>query len=682
MPTVEQATLDFETDKAKKAQNTEGVINYTVWSDVFSCPDCAGDIIFWDVAVDHEAGAVRDAFHCPNCQAQHTKKSVDRKWFSRFDSALGEAVRQTKTVPVLINYTANKKRWNKKPDQEDLELIQKIENTEGVAWFPTDALPDGYNTQQPIRSNGITHLHHFYTKRNLLVISSTWQKFSESKLPMWGLTAAMRNLSKMAKLGIGNYFSGEGGAINAGLLGTLYVPSFSVESSVLETYETRLSKLARLNVEISKYAQHPIINQIASATNSTIPSNSIDYIFTDPPVGANIMYSELNFLWESWLKVKTDNRTEAIENKVQGKGFGDYAELMRQSFAEYYRILKPSKWMTVEFSNTNAAIWNGIQTALQQAGFIVANVAALDKKQGSFKAVTTPTAVKQDLVISCYKPSAAFLAQMSADTEGSLPTVRVWDFIREHLKHLPVHLRKDDSTTEVVERKAKILYDRLVAFYIMRGQHVPIDASDFQTGLKSRFREDHDMYFDDEQWAMYEAKRAAHPNFIQLSLFEKIETEEEAVLWLKDKLTREPLEIGDLQNDYKKLTTESQAKKGQKKLPELQTVLKDYFIETDDKWRIPDPTNAADIQQKRKDRLLKDFRRYIEEATGSKRLKDVRIEVLRVGFMDCFERQAWETMLKVGGKIPEDLLYEDERLYNFYQTAESRFKAQPKATLF
>ena len=59
--------------------------------------------------------------------------------------------------------------------------------------------------------------------------------------------------------------------------------------------------------------------------------------------------------------------------------------------------------MTVEFSNTKSSIWNSIQTALTDSGFIIANISALDKKQGSFKAVTTPTAVKQDLVISAYK---------------------------------------------------------------------------------------------------------------------------------------------------------------------------------------------------------------------------------------------------------------------------------------
>ncbi len=49
-------------------------------------------------------------------------------------------------------------------------------------------------------------------------------------------------------------------------------------------------------------------------------------------------------------------------------------------------FLNQNKWMTVEFSNTSAAVWNGIQTGLQIAGFVIANVAGLDKKQGRFKA--------------------------------------------------------------------------------------------------------------------------------------------------------------------------------------------------------------------------------------------------------------------------------------------------------
>lgn len=76
---------------------------------------------------------------------------------------------------------------------------------------------------------------------------------------------------------------------------------------------------------------------------------------------------------------------EAIVNKTQKKSLLEYQELMTECFKENHRVLKPGKWMTVEFSNTSAAVWNGIQTALQKAGFIIANVAAIDKKQGGIQ---------------------------------------------------------------------------------------------------------------------------------------------------------------------------------------------------------------------------------------------------------------------------------------------------------
>ena len=94
--------------------------------------------------------------------------------------------------------------------------------------------------------------------------------------------------------------------------------------------------------------------QVASSNSlSNIGNNSIDYIFTDPPFGANIMYSELNSISESWLKIWSNNKEEAIENKHQNKTTSDYQSIMASCFKEFYRLLKPGKWMTVEFSNTS-----------------------------------------------------------------------------------------------------------------------------------------------------------------------------------------------------------------------------------------------------------------------------------------------------------------------------------------
>ena len=82
-----------------------GKINYTVWSDVFVCPECAGEVVFYEDAVNKEAGKVLSKFPCPHCQAELTKRNMERAWATKYDSALKETINQTKQVPVLINYT-------------------------------------------------------------------------------------------------------------------------------------------------------------------------------------------------------------------------------------------------------------------------------------------------------------------------------------------------------------------------------------------------------------------------------------------------------------------------------------------------------------------------------------------------------------------------------------------------
>jgi hypothetical protein len=77
---------------------------------------------------------------------------------------------------------------------------------------------------------------------------------------------------------------------------------------------------------------------------------------------------------------------------------------MQKCFEEYYRVLKPGRWMTVVFHNSRNAVWNAVQEAMLTAGFVVADVRTMDKQQGSYRQVTS-TAVKQDLVISAYKPN-------------------------------------------------------------------------------------------------------------------------------------------------------------------------------------------------------------------------------------------------------------------------------------
>jgi len=105
---------------------TKGKIHFVVWSDVFICPFCEHEYIFWDVAIDKDKGQVLDAYSCPNCAAVIGKKDCNRVFTKKNDNSIVHEAVEAVQVPVLINYSVNNKRFTKKPDQQDLDLIKKL----------------------------------------------------------------------------------------------------------------------------------------------------------------------------------------------------------------------------------------------------------------------------------------------------------------------------------------------------------------------------------------------------------------------------------------------------------------------------------------------------------------------------------------------------------------------------
>ena len=168
------------------------------------------------------------------------------------------------------------------------------------------------------------------------------------------------------------------------------------------------------------------------------------------------------------------------------------------------------------------------------AGFVVADVRTLDKQQGSYKQVTS-TAVKQDLVISAYKPNGGLedRFRLKAATEDG-----AWDFVRTHMRQLPVFVAREGSAEVIAERQGYLLFDRMVAFHVQRGVTVPLSATEFPDGLAQRFPERDGMFFLPEQVAEYDTKRLGARELVQLELF--VKDEESAIQWLRQQLTRKP----------------------------------------------------------------------------------------------------------------------------------------------
>ena len=123
---------------------------------------------------------------------------MEKAWETSFDDILGETVTLNKKVPVRTNYTFNRKRGEKDIEDFDIKLLDKIAQLD-TSEYKTFKLIDGYNTSQPIQSNGVTHTHLFYTKRNLIYLNKIFELIGDDSLLKAWFTSSLINTSKMWK---------------------------------------------------------------------------------------------------------------------------------------------------------------------------------------------------------------------------------------------------------------------------------------------------------------------------------------------------------------------------------------------------------------------------------------------------------------------------------------------------
>jgi DNA modification methylase/predicted RNA-binding Zn-ribbon protein involved in translation (DUF1610 family) len=639
---------------------TKGRINFTVWSENFACPECGKEFVFHHEALDQKTNKIRDVFPCPNCRVELTKDTLQRVMETQADPATGNPWQRVKFTPVQINYTVGGKKYDKTPDKHDQETLARIARLPLHPSVPTDSFPieQMYHGSR-LAPKGFGRIHHLYLPRAAHCIGSLWSHaLSVEDCSLRATLLFFVEQSIWGSSMLNRYSPTHFSQVNRQLTGVYYVASQHAECSSRYMLDGKLNRLSKAFSTGYTSFGSAIVNT-GSATSLGIPDKTIDYIFTDPPFGENIFYADLNFLVEAWHQVKTNTTSEAIVDGAKGKGLAEYQHLMQQCFEEYHRVLKPGRWMTVVFHNSKNAVWNAIQEAMLAAGFVVADVRTLDKQQGSYRQVTS-SAVKQDLIISAYRPGQD-LEERFKVTAGSEDSA--WEFVRSHLDQVPGFVPKGGRVQVIAERQPYVLYDRMVAFHIQRGFAVPLSSAEFHVGLRQRFPERDGMYFLPDQVSEYDRKRLEVKEVEQYELF--VSDEKSAIQWVRRQLADEPMNKQDLQPLFMQ---EAQRvwEKHEKPL-ELQTILEQNFVEDEDgKWRVPDSRREGDLEQLRQRALMKEFQLYLD--TKGK-LKIVRSEALRAGFKDCWQRQDYTTIVQMGKRVPEAVIQEDQAILMYYDNA-------------
>jgi len=243
---------------------TKGKINYTVWSDVFLCPDCGGEMIFWDVGLDSESGKVKDTFSCPHCDAMQTKRNLERAQEVIYDPSVAQTIHRARQEPVLIHYNVGRQHFTKRPDERDLALIAKIAQARIPHSFPTERIDRDIDMwyERDYRSLGLYSINGFFTSRNLHVLAVVWHRMQQApersrRQMKFVFTGALQIASRMSSF---RYDSRNPTRTAGGILkGALYIPSLSKEGRVTDLLKRRLNFIihmlnARGNVEPGQVA--------------------------------------------------------------------------------------------------------------------------------------------------------------------------------------------------------------------------------------------------------------------------------------------------------------------------------------------------------------------------------------------------------------------------------------------
>lgn len=184
-----------------------------------------------------------------------------------------------------------------------------------------------------------------------------------------------------------------------------------VDLDVMSSFEGKFKKMVAAKREMAVAINGETIKNAeiykGDSTNlDKIKSESIDYIYTDPPYGSKIAYLDLSTMWNAWLDFEItddDYKKEAIEGGSLNKSSDEYCELLTKSIKELYRVLKFDRWMSFVFAHKDPKYWHLIVDEAEKAGFEYAGAVKQSNGQSSFKKRQNPFSVLSGQLIINFK---------------------------------------------------------------------------------------------------------------------------------------------------------------------------------------------------------------------------------------------------------------------------------------
>lgn len=262
-------------------------------------------------------------------------------------------------------------KYVKDADADDKDKYSKITNLkknllkENKINYPKDEI------FKYVQRSGVTTLDDIFNNRALLLISKLKDFIDEVEdaeirsLLNMTFTSMLPNVSKMlpGDKERGTYKSGW-------VISKFWVPKIHTERNVINCFELRIKAIIRGKEEL-QFVNNDLLTLKTqdSANLDFIESESIDYIFTDPPYGESIAYLALSQMWNAWLKNDVNYDDEIIIDTYRDKDYEDYYLRMKKVFNELNRVLKNRSYLSFTFNNRDLNVWKAVMDAVKESGF-------------------------------------------------------------------------------------------------------------------------------------------------------------------------------------------------------------------------------------------------------------------------------------------------------------------------
>ncbi|MBI4963327.1 MAG: hypothetical protein HY913_08620 [Desulfomonile tiedjei] len=379
-----------------------GLIHHVIYSNIYECSRCGRRVSLYEASLQRPPC-------CPACLSEHrvispisTRLSIVGYEPVGVAFSCMASCKPKRATRSLVGAEEDRKAFLR----IDVPRIQEIEKTSIPYPYPENFMmnvpdPTGPWGDEWRPSRDFRKVSDLFSYRNLWALAALMQAAGNDEDLRAVITSGMLAASRKAQ-----HLSGGGGYIP----GNWALPPMSKHRNVLHSLRKIFARMLVSKRTISETirSQEVCISTQSATSMQEVPSCSVDYIFTDPPYGGSIQYGELNFMWEAWLGLSTAwHDQEIIVNRTRGLTADYWANMMKATMRECYRVLRPARWLSLCYHDSSGGTWPLVQAVMAEAGFEIGSAdlpLSIDTGSNTYNQRVNDKPVQRDLIVNFRKP--------------------------------------------------------------------------------------------------------------------------------------------------------------------------------------------------------------------------------------------------------------------------------------